>query len=246
MAVLPNMGITTWPNGSDNFSFSVFANNWQLVDDHDHTAGKGLQIPSNGIANSAITSAKIAAGAVTDDKLASPSSSVWRSVLVAASGTFDNNTGSETLGHSGDIDGGYKFFTVPELAVGSTGVPLVPYLFRYISADHDIAGKTTQFRLRAAIGANSVAAGVTFDFSLRPLTAYSGAADNMSFTVGSVIASSVATINAAALTSTISYATSSTFSLTTATSYIPGFNITGAYASGAATHHFVWLDMRHV
>lgn len=59
------MGITKW-GASDHFSYSELAANWDLVDAHDHTSGKGVQIPTAGIANSAITSAKIADGAIVN------------------------------------------------------------------------------------------------------------------------------------------------------------------------------------
>jgi hypothetical protein len=39
------------------------------TDGHDHTSGKGVQIPTGGIADLAVTGAKIAAGTITYDKL---------------------------------------------------------------------------------------------------------------------------------------------------------------------------------
>ena len=64
MFTTPNMGLTAWDLGSDPYDHSQLAANFSQVDLHDHTTGKGLQIPSGGIANNAITSTKIAAGAV--------------------------------------------------------------------------------------------------------------------------------------------------------------------------------------
>ena len=50
---IPTVGETDYPTSiSDSFT---------LIDDHDHSSGKGVQIPTGGIANSAITRAKLAA-----------------------------------------------------------------------------------------------------------------------------------------------------------------------------------------
>lgn len=87
---LPNMGLVKWNSTSDPFSHTQLAANIQALDDHDHTPGKGVQIPAGGLAANSITStnlapnsvltttiadlnvtgAKIAAGTVTNDKIA--------------------------------------------------------------------------------------------------------------------------------------------------------------------------------
>lgn len=64
MFTTPNMGLTAWDLGSDPYDHSQLATNFSAIDQHDHTVGKGLQIPTAGIANLAITSGKIAANAV--------------------------------------------------------------------------------------------------------------------------------------------------------------------------------------
>lgn len=58
------MGLTAWDLGTDPYDHSQLAANFSAVDMHDHTPGKGLQIPAGGIANNAITSSKIAANQV--------------------------------------------------------------------------------------------------------------------------------------------------------------------------------------
>jgi hypothetical protein len=67
---LPNMGLKQWNLAPDTFSYTELAQNFQLLDDHDHTTGKGLQIPTGGIANLAVTTGKVADGAITTAKLA--------------------------------------------------------------------------------------------------------------------------------------------------------------------------------
>lgn len=64
MVVTPNMGLTAWDLGTDPYDHSQLASNMTAIDGHDHTSGKGLPIPTSGILNAAITSAKIAGDAV--------------------------------------------------------------------------------------------------------------------------------------------------------------------------------------
>lgn len=48
------MSLAMWDNIEDPYNYQQFANNWQIVDLHDHTPGRGVQIPGAGIANSAV------------------------------------------------------------------------------------------------------------------------------------------------------------------------------------------------
>jgi hypothetical protein len=66
----PNMNLTAWTDGTDSYSHTDLANDWSIIDGHDHTPGKGVQIPSAGIANNAITTTKIIDDAVTNAKIA--------------------------------------------------------------------------------------------------------------------------------------------------------------------------------
>lgn len=69
MLTTDDMGLTIWDNLSDDYDHNELAANWQAVDNHDHTTGKGKQIPTGGIANFAITNTKLGADAVTTDKI---------------------------------------------------------------------------------------------------------------------------------------------------------------------------------
>lgn len=66
---LTNMGLVSWTSGNDFFSSSDLSANWSKVDAHDHTTGKGVQIPTAGLANGAVTGAKLAADAVDGSKI---------------------------------------------------------------------------------------------------------------------------------------------------------------------------------
>jgi hypothetical protein len=65
---LNNMNLQVPNPGETNYPTSV-SNSLTNIDNHDHTSGKGLQIPTGGIADSAVTAAKLASDAVTTAKI---------------------------------------------------------------------------------------------------------------------------------------------------------------------------------
>lgn len=71
------MGLHIWDQVADPYDHTQLADNWDLIDAHDHSPGRGVQIPTEGIADGAITHAKLAsgvgspaAGSITADQLA--------------------------------------------------------------------------------------------------------------------------------------------------------------------------------
>lgn len=54
MIVLPNMGLVKWDSINDSFSHEQLAANFQTIDEHNHTAGKGVQIPYGGLAEQSV------------------------------------------------------------------------------------------------------------------------------------------------------------------------------------------------
>lgn len=83
-----SMGLKAWNAGPDLFSYADLDANWAKVDAHDHTSGKGVQIPTAGIANNAITAAQIAAGEIDNSKI-NVSAAIAGSKLAANSITND-------------------------------------------------------------------------------------------------------------------------------------------------------------
>jgi hypothetical protein len=81
--ITSNMSLTTPETGDSDYASSV-SDSFDNIDAHDHSTGKGVQIPTGGIADSAVTAAKIAAGTITANKLASG----------AVDGSTIENTGS--------------------------------------------------------------------------------------------------------------------------------------------------------
>lgn len=55
----PNLGLKIWNLLTDPYDHAQLADNWAKVDEHDHSSGKGKQIPTGGIADGAVTAAKI-------------------------------------------------------------------------------------------------------------------------------------------------------------------------------------------
>jgi microcystin-dependent protein len=58
----PNMVLRIWNSSLDPYSSDELADNFARIDQHDHSLGRGVQVPTAGIADGAITSAKIAPG----------------------------------------------------------------------------------------------------------------------------------------------------------------------------------------
>lgn len=67
--ITPNMGLTAWTLPTDNYDHSELANNFVALDVHDHSDAKGVQISTEGLANGAVTEAKLGAFSIPSDKL---------------------------------------------------------------------------------------------------------------------------------------------------------------------------------
>jgi hypothetical protein len=63
--VTPNMGLTAWNSVTDVWSHEQLANNFRMLDEHDHSSGKGRQIPTGGIEDGAVTRSKLSPEAST-------------------------------------------------------------------------------------------------------------------------------------------------------------------------------------
>lgn len=66
----PNMSLNVWDQLTDPYDHNQLATNWAKVDQHDHSSGKGAQIPTAGIQDGAVTAAKIAPGALPNFTIA--------------------------------------------------------------------------------------------------------------------------------------------------------------------------------
>lgn len=67
----PKLNLNVWDSVNDYFSHSELANNFDKIDAHDHSPGKGTLITASGLASNVITSSKILDGSITRAKIAS-------------------------------------------------------------------------------------------------------------------------------------------------------------------------------
>lgn len=65
-----NMSLVAWDQNNDLYDHDQLSDNFVKIDAHDHTSTKGVQIPTGGIEDDAITAAKVATGAITATKIA--------------------------------------------------------------------------------------------------------------------------------------------------------------------------------
>lgn len=249
----PSMGLKRWNSPNDIFSYTELSDNFNLIDLHDHTSGKGVQVPTAGIANLAVTDTKIANDAVTagkiaadavttakilnanvtDAKLASPNSGVYRTVASVQNFATGLVTGTTYL------MGGSA------LVASGTAAAQAPLLFPFNSAHYAVAGKTTALRLLVVGTTNTVAATSTFTFSLLALSSVAGGTAQITHTAGASI-SPTASYVAPAASTILSPVTTADFLPANGT-YVLGVAISVAsMAANSAANFSVELQMRHV
>ncbi len=110
--------------GADKDTYTTtFDQTIQKLDEHDHTSGKGNQIPTAGIADLAVTGAKIAAATIPNSK------------LVAVNKTFSAEIGFETSG-AGNTDepGTAETVTNASAAITTVGRPVAISLQGYAAS----------------------------------------------------------------------------------------------------------------
>lgn len=79
----PNMGLRIWTATADRYDHDQAAANFAKIDYHDHTPGRGIQIPTEGIYDGAVNYAKISRASLQTVTVAS-----GISIPSAAYGTF--------------------------------------------------------------------------------------------------------------------------------------------------------------
>lgn len=62
-------GLVIWKDSTDSYDHIQLANNWYAVDAHDHTSGKGKQIPGDGLVPGSVGSNQLAPNSVTTDHI---------------------------------------------------------------------------------------------------------------------------------------------------------------------------------
>lgn len=253
----PNMGLKRWDQPNDIFSYTELSDNFNLLDLHDHTSTKGVQIPTNGLANSAVTTTKLANDSVTDakvvaatltgarlanttigdGKLISPNSGLWKTVwqgsgviaaaAVTASGVFWYDNAAGTLRKSA-VDGG----TAPTFWFGQL-------------SDYALNSKTTQVRHVTHLLTNPTAPGVTVTPAVYNSSTHSFSGSNVILTLGTAYGASGFGSPGASQGLT-AYGTATDLSTLTTNFWLVGISFGGALAGGSVVALSSRIEMRHV
>lgn len=139
----PNMDLSTPDSGDSDYPTSV-SSSFTKIDLHDHTTGKGVQVPTGGIVDLAVTAAKLAANSVTTAKILDANvttakildANVTRAKLVAVGQQVSadvNYTGSATT---------YTDVTNATVTITTTGRPVVIALIPNTTGDARISMNT--------------------------------------------------------------------------------------------------------
>lgn len=124
MLTTTKMGLTSWNQADDNYDYQQLANNWQLVDFHDHTPGRGVPIPPGGLGAGAVLSQNIAAGIIGSQHLSTALTedlgltNTGRGYLNVA---VQNTTSSTTFVYMTTQD------LITGITMGSNGLILIDY-----------------------------------------------------------------------------------------------------------------------
>lgn len=115
---MPNITGLTAPSVGDskNTYPTKISDSFTAIDNHDHTSGKGVQIPTGGIVDLAVTAAKLAANAVTTAKILD--ANVTRAKLASVG---EQRSTSESLGTTNSADEDLPDLTVD---ITTTGRPV--------------------------------------------------------------------------------------------------------------------------
>lgn len=108
-----NMGLVAWDLGTDKYDHLQLANDLVVIDGHDHTENKGVQIPSAGLKDRSVTEVKIALQAVGTPEV--QDSAITGAKLadntVGATKIIDGSVGTPEIANgavtAGKIDPGY-------------------------------------------------------------------------------------------------------------------------------------------
>jgi hypothetical protein len=211
-------------------------NEWADVEDND--------VAIRTVVNGQITNGNLSgSAAITDANLASPNNSVYRKIF-HSSGMLgsDANAGTYLLGANASSS---------SLMLGQTlditpadGAERAPDIFYFDDADYTVSGLTRKLRLRAQVAANATQPIVTFTFGLYPITV-AGTADNLTFTLGTVVSSSTVAI-ASPAASTVTSGVNSDFTIPADGSYALGVVTNASMTNNSAVAAYAQLQLRHV
>ena len=175
-----------------------------------------------------------------DLNLASPNNAVYRTVFRSGA-TIGDDVLAATYLLGRNATGAIITSGTTTTTTGGEWVdlPLLPI----VAADYTVDGKTTKLRVRAQVAANATQPTITFTFGLYPISV-AGAADNLTFTAGTVVAGSTVAI-ASPAASTVTAGASAEFDVPTDGAYALGVVTSGTLTNDNTSYLSALLQMRH-
>lgn len=220
----PKMGLRLWDQLQDRYDHDQQADNWSKVDFHDHTPGRGVQIPTEGLATGAVTVAKL-------DPAVDPTGAyqAWRNVITM---------GIKDIAAAGAQTGLLKAEPYDDSALTSTAS------FFYVNP-LAVTGKTIKYRILATVLTNAVAPAITFTAGLYSLTVNSGASGSGSTITANALQGTAVSI-AAPGAGLLVPASGAEFTAPGAGVYGLAYTASGAVATGSRTTLVATLQARYV
>jgi hypothetical protein len=217
------MGLRIWNLLGDLFDHDQLADNWAKVDLHDHSPGRGVQIPTEGLADGSVTGPKLATAL-------DPSGSYLTYKFVRAGGNVV--AASQAAG----------VYAATSSIPSSTLLSASPTSVFYIDPNDDaVAGRSAVFRLRHFVLTNATAPAVNFTAGLYSITGITTGTP----VVGAAVGTSTV-ITAPAANAAISPTFSTDFVLSAAGFYGLAVATSGTTAAASSTTSDVTLQVRQV
>jgi hypothetical protein len=211
-------------------------NEWADVEDND--------VAIRTVVNGQITNGNLSGSAgITDANLASPNNSVYRKIF-HSSGMLGADAGAATYMLGSNASSSSLMLSSTIDVEPSDGAERSPDLFYFDDADYTVAGLTRKLRLRAQVAANATQPVLTFTFGLYPIT-IAGSADKLTFSLGTVVASSTVAI-ASPAASTVTSGVNSDFTIPADGSYALGVVTSAGMTNNSAVAVYAQLQLRHV
>jgi hypothetical protein len=237
------MGLLVWNLASDRFNYDELATNLFILSSHDHTSGKGVQVPTGGIADNAITQAKMADAAIGTTEL------IDNSVTPAKLASSSSGTRKHIHFDFGKITNALVSTSPYGLAAGAavlTGTNQTTTLpVWYLSAaDYTVAGLNTLLSVRANVAVNATAPAVTITAGLHPVSAVTGTATNINYTIGAAVTGSTVAFASPAASSLVQGA-STDFVVPADGYYVLGFTLSATPAANSVVGLRAGLGYKH-
>lgn len=211
------MGLRVWNLVTDLYDHTQLADNMMKTDQHDHTPGRGVQVPTEGIADGAITNTKLAAGLIPPNMETAFSS--YKLIDERGAGVISN----------GNISAAGNYVLQPSgVTIGGS---VVRSSLLYIDpADYQAGPRNPSFHTRFTLVTNAVAPGTNLNISLWSVTITNGASGFVNTFAANSLVGGTAEVTTPVANQSMSVV-SSAFSVPTAGYYVP---LVGAGAAIAA------------